>query len=43
VNVRDALLGKEELEVKPEDALNVMRTLELARESARQARTLAFN
>jgi scyllo-inositol 2-dehydrogenase (NADP+) len=42
-NVRDAMLGKSELEVKPQDALNVMRTLELARASARQARTLAFN
>jgi scyllo-inositol 2-dehydrogenase (NADP+) len=33
-NVRDAMLGKAELAVTPEHALNVMRVLEMARESS---------
>src|SRR3984893_12670288 len=35
-NVRDALLGKAELAVSPEQALNVMRILEMARESCQK-------
>lgn len=41
-NVRDALLGKAELAVTPEHALNVMRVLEMARESSREKRTIAW-
>jgi len=39
-NVRDALLGKAELLVTPEQALNVMIALELARESSEARRTV---
>lgn len=41
-NVRDAMLGRGQIAVTPEDALNVMRTLELARQSSEQRRTLRF-
>jgi predicted dehydrogenase len=39
-NVRDALLGKAELEVKPEQAWRTTRLIELARESSAQGRKL---
>jgi len=39
-NVRDALLGKAELEVKPEQAWRTTRLIELARESSAQGRRL---
>jgi scyllo-inositol 2-dehydrogenase (NADP+) len=39
-NVRDALLGRAALAVTPEYALDVMRMLELARESSRKRRTI---
>ncbi len=41
-NLRDALLGKAELAVSPEQALNVMRVLELARQSCRERRTISW-
>lgn len=41
-NVRDAILGKAQLAVTPDAALNVMQALELARESSSQRRTLAW-
>jgi scyllo-inositol 2-dehydrogenase (NADP+) len=41
-NVRDALLGKAELAVTPQHALDVMRILELARTSSEQRRTIAW-
>ncbi|HEY1744580.1 MAG TPA: Gfo/Idh/MocA family oxidoreductase [Granulicella sp.] len=40
-NVRDAINGKTQLEVKPEDAYRVIRLLEMARESSSEARTLS--
>jgi predicted dehydrogenase len=39
-NVRDVLLGKAELEVKPEQAWRTTRLIELARESSGQGRRL---
>jgi scyllo-inositol 2-dehydrogenase (NADP+) len=39
-NVRDALLGKADAAVSPEWALNVMRLLEMARESSEKRRTI---
>ncbi|HEX7959237.1 MAG TPA: Gfo/Idh/MocA family oxidoreductase, partial [Terriglobales bacterium] len=42
-NIRDAILSGAALEVTPQQALTVMRLLELARESSRQRRTLEFN
>jgi scyllo-inositol 2-dehydrogenase (NADP+) len=39
-NVRDAILGKAELAVKPEYALEVMRLLEMARQSSSEQRTI---
>jgi len=42
-NVRDAMLGKAELAVTPEWSLDVMRFLELARESSQKGRTIAWN
>jgi scyllo-inositol 2-dehydrogenase (NADP+) len=39
-NVRDAINGKAQLEVKPEDAYRVIRLLEMARESSAEGRTL---
>jgi scyllo-inositol 2-dehydrogenase (NADP+) len=39
-NVRDAILGKAKLAVTPEWALDVMRILELARESSEKRRTI---
>lgn len=41
-NVRDALLGVAELEVKPEQALRTTRLLELARESSREGSRLDY-
>jgi len=41
-NVRDALLGKAALAVTPEWSLDVMRLLELARESSKKGRTIAW-
>jgi len=41
-NVRDALLGKADLAVTPEWALNVMRLLEMARESSEKHRTIPW-
>lgn len=41
-NLRDALLGKAELAVTLEQALDVMHALELAKESSRQKRTLPW-
>lgn len=42
-NVYNAILGKEKLKVKPEEARNVIRIIELAMESSRQKCTLPFN
>lgn len=39
-NVRDALLGRAELEVRPEDAWRTARMIELARESSAQGKRL---
>jgi len=41
-NVRDAILGKAELAVKPAYALQVMRVLEMAQESSREGRTIRW-
>ena len=41
-NVRDAILGRAELAVKPQQSLDVMRGIELALEASRQQRTLAW-
>jgi len=41
-NVRDALLGKATLAVTPEWSLDVMRVLELVRESSEKRRTIAW-
>jgi len=41
-NVRDAILGKAELLVTPEQALQVMVGLELARESSAARSTMAW-
>jgi scyllo-inositol 2-dehydrogenase (NADP+) len=41
VNLRDAILGKAELAVPPEWALDVMRLLELARQSSNERRTVS--
>lgn len=40
-NLRDAILGKAKLAVSPEWALNVMRLLELARQSSNEHRTVS--
>ena len=42
-NVRDALLGKAKLAVTPEWSLDVMRLLEMARESSERQCTIALN
>jgi predicted dehydrogenase len=42
-NVRDALLGKATLAVTPEWSLDVMRLLEMARESSEKRRTISWN
>jgi predicted dehydrogenase len=42
-NVRDALLGKEQLAVTPEWSVNVMRLLETARESSERRCTIAWD
>jgi scyllo-inositol 2-dehydrogenase (NADP+) len=41
-NVRDAMLGKAELAVSPENALHVMRVLEMARESSGKRCTIPW-
>lgn len=41
-NVRDAMLGKAELVVKPEQATDVIRAIELALESSRERRTIEW-
>ena len=41
-NVRDAILGKAQLTVTPEWALNVMQALELSRESSERRQTVAW-
>jgi predicted dehydrogenase len=41
-NVRDAILGKAALAVTPQQALNVMRALELSRISSEQGRTISW-
>jgi predicted dehydrogenase len=40
-NLRDAILGKATLAVTPEWALDVMRLLELARQSSNERRTIS--
>lgn len=42
-NLRDALLGKAEIAVTPEWCLNVMRLLEMARESSQKGRTIPWD
>jgi predicted dehydrogenase len=42
-NVRDAMLGTAQLAVTPQQALRVMRALELAAESSRSGRVLPWN
>ncbi len=42
-NVRDAILGRAKLAVTPEWSLNVMRLLELVRESSQKRRTLPWD
>ncbi len=42
-NVRDALLGKAQLDVQPEQALNTMRVLEIAQKSHRELRGIEWN
>ena len=41
-NVYDALTGNGELEVKPEQARNVIRVIELAMQSHKEKRTVAY-
>jgi len=41
-NVRDAILGKAELAVTPQQALQVMRVLEVARQSSTEGRVVTF-
>ena len=40
INLRDAINGKAELTVKPEEARNVMRIIKLAFQSSRERRTI---
>jgi predicted dehydrogenase len=42
INLRDAINGKAELAVKPEEARNVMRIIELAFRSSREKRTITI-
>lgn len=42
-NVRDAILGIAELEVKPEQALNTIRIIELALQSSKEKRAVAYH
>ncbi len=42
VNLRDAILGTAPLAVTPQQALRVMRALELAHQSSRERRTLSW-
>ena len=43
INVRDAIAGKAELDVSPQQALNTMRSLELAQKSDRERRTVSWD
>ena len=43
INLRDAIHGKAQLAVKPEEARNVIRIIELAFESSRERRTVDFS
>jgi scyllo-inositol 2-dehydrogenase (NADP+) len=43
INVRDAMLGKAQLDVQPEQALSTMRVLELAQKSARERRSIGWD
>jgi scyllo-inositol 2-dehydrogenase (NADP+) len=43
LNVYNAILGNEELSIKPEDARNTIRIVELAYESHREKKTLPFS
>ena len=43
INLRDAINGKEEIAVKPEEARNVMRIIEIAFQSSREKRTIALS
>jgi len=40
INLRDAILGKAEIAVKPEEARNVIRIIELAFRSSREKKTI---
>jgi predicted dehydrogenase len=42
-NLADAIEGRAELSVKPEEALNTIRIIELARQSSEQKRTVPFS
>lgn len=42
-NVADAILGQAELAVKPEEARNTIRIIELAQQSSQEQRTIAFS
>ncbi|NLO70303.1 MAG: Gfo/Idh/MocA family oxidoreductase [Porphyromonadaceae bacterium] len=42
INLRDTILGKTELAVKPEEARNVIRVIELAFQSSNEGRTVEF-
>lgn len=42
INLREAILGKAELAVKPEEARNVIRVIELAFQSSEEGRTIPF-
>ncbi len=43
INLRDAINGKAEIAVKPEEARNVMRIIEIAFQSSREKRTIALS
>lgn len=43
INLRDTILGKAELAVKPEEARNVIRVIELAFQSSKEGRTVEYN
>jgi predicted dehydrogenase len=42
-NVRDVILGKAQLDVTPQQALNTMRVLKLAQKSSRERRSIEWN
>lgn len=43
INLRDTILGKAELAVKPEEARNVIRVIELAFQSSEEGKTVAWS